>query len=184
MREKAMNAMPKRQAVSLGQFVRTRRWELGISQEQLAERISGDDDYVRQSEISRLETGRVSLPRRDRLERLAAALGVSLGDLLVRSGWNGAERAFELHEPEAQDGRLEQPTSMSPPAWLVEDAEDESEAERHAARARQRSLAERNRQLFDANRRAFEQSQRQFEQQVARFSGRGPVTECLVSEDD
>lgn len=83
------------QRCSLGATIRARRLELGWSQEELAERISTDDEYVRQSEISRIESGRVTLPRRRRLEMLAAALDIPLGELLARSGWAGAEHAFD-----------------------------------------------------------------------------------------
>jgi transcriptional regulator with XRE-family HTH domain len=69
---------------SLGTFIRERRQDLGLTQEQLAERIG---DTFRQAEVSRLEHDRISLPRRDRLAAVAAALEVSLGELLVRSGW-------------------------------------------------------------------------------------------------
>lgn len=79
----------------LGSVIRKRRLELGISQEQLAELVSADGEYVRQSEISRLECGRVGLPRRERLERIAAALGMSIGELLERSGWNAAAICFD-----------------------------------------------------------------------------------------
>jgi transcriptional regulator with XRE-family HTH domain len=74
--------------VTLGQFIATRRRSLGLSQEDLAERLG---EHVKQSEISRLETDRVILPRRLRLEQLARALDVPLGELLLRSGWVGAE---------------------------------------------------------------------------------------------
>lgn len=73
---------------TLGAYVRRRRIELGLTQEQLAEQIG---DGVRQADISRLENDRVVLPRRDRLERIADALDVPLGHLLVRSGWTGAD---------------------------------------------------------------------------------------------
>jgi transcriptional regulator with XRE-family HTH domain len=46
---------------------------------------------VRQAEISRLENDRIVLPRRQRLEQIAAALDVPIGVLLARSGWVGAE---------------------------------------------------------------------------------------------
>lgn len=62
--------------------------ELGLTQEELAERVG---EGVRQSEISRLEHGRVTLPRRHRLEQIAAALDVSMGDLMVRTGWMDEE---------------------------------------------------------------------------------------------
>jgi transcriptional regulator with XRE-family HTH domain len=69
---------------SLGTFIRERRQELGLTQEQLAERIG---DTFRQAEVSRLEHDRITLPRRDRLAAVAAALEVTLGELLIRSGW-------------------------------------------------------------------------------------------------
>jgi len=69
---------------TLGEFIRARRMELGLTQEALAARVGGD---MRQAEISRLEHDRVTLPRRERMEALAAALEVSLGDLFVSTGW-------------------------------------------------------------------------------------------------
>jgi transcriptional regulator with XRE-family HTH domain len=79
---------------ALGSVIKARRIELGWTQEQLAERISADGEYVRQSEISRIENGRIALPRRERLERLAQVLELPLGELLARSGWAGAEPHF------------------------------------------------------------------------------------------
>jgi transcriptional regulator with XRE-family HTH domain len=77
--------------VTLGTIIRKRRLELGLTQEQLAERISAHGEFVRQSEISRIESGAVGLPRRARLERIAAALDVPLGELLAHSGWSHAD---------------------------------------------------------------------------------------------
>jgi transcriptional regulator with XRE-family HTH domain len=68
----------------LGKYVRERRQDLGLTQEELAARIGGT---ATQAEISRLERGSVAFPRRSRLEALAVALEVSLGALLVNSGW-------------------------------------------------------------------------------------------------
>jgi transcriptional regulator with XRE-family HTH domain len=76
--------MGSRMPASLGTFIRERRQDLGLTQEQLAERLG---DTVRQAEISRLEKDRILLPRRERLTAIAAALEVSLGELLVRTGW-------------------------------------------------------------------------------------------------
>lgn len=73
---------------TLGQAIRERRIELGLTQEQLAERIG---DSVRQSEISRLERDHITLPRRSRLELIAGALDLPVGVLLAHSGWAGAE---------------------------------------------------------------------------------------------
>jgi transcriptional regulator with XRE-family HTH domain len=81
---------------TLGVVIRRRRQELGWTQEELAERISTDDEYVRQSEISRIENGKTELPRRERLVRLAEVLDLPLGELLARSGWAGAEEHFRV----------------------------------------------------------------------------------------
>lgn len=86
------------EACSLGTVIRTRRRDLGLTQEQLAERIGGG---VRQAEISRLESDRVTLPRQERLKRIAAALELPIGELLARAGWTGAEIAFAPSEPTA-----------------------------------------------------------------------------------
>ena len=96
---------------TLGDAIRTRRRELGWSQEDLAKRIAdhGDEGF-RQSDVSRLERGKVTLPRRERLEHIAAVLGLSLGDLLARSGWTGATSAFpgeRAQNSTGQDARLD-----------------------------------------------------------------------------
>ncbi len=57
-------------------------------------------DGVRQAEISRLERDRVTLPRRQRLEQIARALDVPIGELLVRSGWAGAGQIDETASPD------------------------------------------------------------------------------------
>ncbi|HEX5500742.1 MAG TPA: helix-turn-helix transcriptional regulator [Thermomicrobiales bacterium] len=77
---------------TLGDVIRRRRLDLGWSQEELAVRASSTHDDVRQSDISRLELGKVGLPRRARLTRIAAALDLPLGELLERSGWMGTTR--------------------------------------------------------------------------------------------
>jgi CheY-like chemotaxis protein len=79
---------------SLGTLIRRRRVALGLSQEALAARASDDHDEVRQADISRLELGKVGLPRRARWLRLAAALDLAPGALLARSGWFGADEAL------------------------------------------------------------------------------------------
>lgn len=79
-------------SANLGDIIRKRRLELSLTQEQLSERISADNEYVRQSDISNLERGRVQLPRRQRLQRIAAALDLPLGQLLALSGWVEADR--------------------------------------------------------------------------------------------
>jgi hypothetical protein len=41
-----------------------------------------------------LESDRITLPRRQRLERIASALNVTIGELLAGAGWTGANDAF------------------------------------------------------------------------------------------
>jgi transcriptional regulator with XRE-family HTH domain len=84
----------------LGATIRDRRRELGWSQEELAERVRETGGRMRQSDVSRLEQGRVVLPHADRLGGIAAALGLPVGELLARSGWTGAESAFAAAAPE------------------------------------------------------------------------------------
>jgi two-component system alkaline phosphatase synthesis response regulator PhoP len=69
---------------SLGEAIRLRRLDLGMSQEELAERIGPD---VRQSDVSRLERGKILFPRLERLNQIASALGMSVGALLIEAGW-------------------------------------------------------------------------------------------------
>ena len=102
-------------ATTLGTFIRQRRQDLGLTQEQLAEAIG---DHVNQSDISRLERDRITLPRRERLEQLAAALDVSLGDLLARTGWlKAGDSMDQVLDREA----TAQPASSIPPAPLAPD---------------------------------------------------------------
>ena len=73
---------------SLGEAIRLRRLDLGMSQEELAEQIGPD---VRQSDVSRLERGKIVFPRLERLNQIASALGLSVGALLTDAGWFTAE---------------------------------------------------------------------------------------------
>ncbi|MEZ4665727.1 MAG: helix-turn-helix transcriptional regulator [Thermomicrobiales bacterium] len=82
---------------SLGEAIRLRRLELGMSQEELAERIGPD---VRQSDVSRLERGRILFPRHERLHQIASALGISVGALLVEAGWFSDEDSERIAVPE------------------------------------------------------------------------------------
>lgn len=73
-------------SATLGTVVRSRRMLLGLTQEDLAERIG-----ARQSDVSRLECDMIALPRSERLRALAAALGMTPGELLQAAGWIGAD---------------------------------------------------------------------------------------------
>lgn len=80
---------------SLGAAIKARRRQLGWSQEELAQRVAACGDVTfRQSDVSRLECGKIALPHRDRLAHIATVLGLSIGELLARSGWAGADAAF------------------------------------------------------------------------------------------
>lgn len=111
------------ECISLGALIRQRRLELGWTQEELAGRISTDDEYVRQSEISRIESGRTELPRRERLHRLGEVLGLPLGELLARSGWAGADLHFQ------QNGIADSVSDNAPSPGHV--AEEIADLERH-----------------------------------------------------
>jgi transcriptional regulator with XRE-family HTH domain len=87
--------MPSPRDLTLGQFIRANRLALGLTQEQLAERLG---DNVRQSHISQLEQDVVKFPRRERLEAIAEALNVTLGDLLISTGWLDVEHAALIEQ--------------------------------------------------------------------------------------
>lgn len=123
-------------AATLGQIIRERRADLNLTQEELAERVGPG---VRQSEISRLERNRVTLPRRQRLEQLAEALDIPVGVLLARSGWVGAE-AIDVQAPEPDEEPVEDAATAGPATARGEaagDAEDFTivfeDLDRHAA---------------------------------------------------
>ncbi len=107
---------------SLGTAILQRRMELGLTQAALAERVATCGDWgFRQSDISRLERGIVTLPHFTRMRSLAAALELPVGELLAKSGWTGAEGAFPADglqragqgpaEPEATGDKQEHQSS-------------------------------------------------------------------------
>lgn len=143
-------------ASSLGRAILARRRELGLTQEQLAQRVvEAGDVAFRQSDVSRLESGRVTLPRRDRLERLARALGLAPGELLVRSGWAGADALrpleFEVGSDPLRSSGL---TPGSPAAPRRASARDprlrEAITRAEQTRARSEELLRRCRELWGA----------------------------------
>ena len=119
----------------MGAYIRERRQRLGLSQEELAERVGG---AYSQSDISRLERGHIGLPRLSTIVRLAAALEVSVGDLLIAAGW------FD-------DGYVarDSDTSGEPDAGGFEAALVEIAAELDAIRELERQAASRSRHLLD-----------------------------------
>ncbi len=65
-------------ARGLGQTLRTRREELGLSQRQLAAQAGVND-----ATIVRIEHGEFNAPAPDKLSRIAAALGLPLADVFA-----------------------------------------------------------------------------------------------------
>jgi transcriptional regulator with XRE-family HTH domain len=74
--------MNEDQAKSLGQFLRRRRQELGLSKRQLAALAR-----MRDSTIVRIERGEFIAPRPDKLARIATALHLSLADVFARAAY-------------------------------------------------------------------------------------------------
>ncbi|MDQ3657056.1 MAG: helix-turn-helix domain-containing protein [Chloroflexota bacterium] len=65
-----------------------------MTQPDLAARVNRLGGDMRQSGISRLERGQVTLPRSHRLQQIAEALDITPGELLARGGWSGADSPF------------------------------------------------------------------------------------------
>lgn len=105
---------------TLGHVIRARRIELGLTQEELAERVG---ESVRQSDISRMERDYVMLPRRERLEALAAALEVTPGFLLMQSGWITPEQGSRQDLPGEHDPSA--PTPLPTPGSGTAEGADE-----------------------------------------------------------
>jgi len=93
---------------SLGQAVRHHRMELGLTQAELAERMTCN---VLQSDISRIERGYLPWPRPDLLYGLAAALSMSPLQLVMSSGW--------MSEEEYQHYRSLRPLAAEKPLALL-----------------------------------------------------------------
>jgi transcriptional regulator with XRE-family HTH domain len=70
--------MNQERAKRLGQFLRARREELGLSARHLARAVG-----VRDSTIMRLERGAYAAPAADKLARIAGQLGLELADVFA-----------------------------------------------------------------------------------------------------
>ena len=66
--------------MGIGNLIKLRRTELGMSQEELAEKCG----YTNRSTISRIEIGNRDVPVKQ-LKKIAAALGMSMEDLVVET---------------------------------------------------------------------------------------------------
>jgi transcriptional regulator with XRE-family HTH domain len=130
---------------ALGRLIKDRRRELGWSQEALAARVVAQGDGTfRQSDVSRLELGKVDFPRRERLRHIAAALGLSLGELLAASGWDGAQTAFAPPAPVLASRAATEP---APEAGWVWQRLRTAIAQAQATRCETRALLARSRAL-------------------------------------
>ena len=94
----------------VGPVVRARRIALGLTQADLAAQIG---DGVRQTDISRIESGVVDPPRGVSLERLAAVLGLACDELHAGPGWVNADRRV------SPDGSKDRPTSTTGPEKVI-----------------------------------------------------------------
>jgi transcriptional regulator with XRE-family HTH domain len=101
----------------LGNYIRERRQDLGLTQEELAARMGGT---ASQAEISRLERGTIHFPRRSRLDALAVALEVSLGTLLMESGWMTSDEGITLDAAPTTQTRLDPPATEAMLADVVQ----------------------------------------------------------------
>ncbi len=77
-----------------------------MSQEELAELIGPD---VRQSDVSRLERGKILFPRLERLNQIAAALGLSVGALLIEAGWFTDEESVRIAQSDRSEPSIDAP---------------------------------------------------------------------------
>ena len=84
---------------TLGATIRSKRIAKGMSQAELAA-CAG----LTSPGVSRIETGRIALPREAGLKALARCLDLNPGELLELSGWPG----IEIHETELNEavGRM------------------------------------------------------------------------------
>jgi CheY-like chemotaxis protein/DNA-binding Xre family transcriptional regulator len=98
-----------------------------MSQEELAEQIGPD---VRQSDVSRLERGKILFPRLERLNQIASALGMSIGALLIEAGWFSDDESASLAVSASTENHREtsivvaddEPISLEAIAALLEDS--------------------------------------------------------------
>ena len=79
--------MTTKNASRLGTYLAKRRHQLGLSQDEVAERAG-----VRGSTVTRLEHGVIANPMPDTLQRLATALEVSFEELFALIGYTDADR--------------------------------------------------------------------------------------------
>lgn len=78
------------EATKLGDVIRNRRLELGLTQKELEQRAGLHQEWV-----SMVERGRVKHPRTTHLQRLADALDMDARDLVVAASYTKSRQAAE-----------------------------------------------------------------------------------------
>lgn len=86
----------KKLAGTVGATVAAKRKQLGLSQEQLAEKIG-----IQQESLSRMEKGTIS-PKFERLRQIAEALQCSVADLFREADEDATDRAATIADQLAQ----------------------------------------------------------------------------------
>lgn len=164
---------------SLGSAIRARREELGLTQEELADRVAAlGDETLRQSDISRIERGQVRLPRLPRLEMIAEALGFDVGSLLIAAGWLGAERARPAATAQEESNTAAMNSATEPPQYS------------RVLEAYEQSIRNAYDQLVEspvgalATHEQFERRKSQFEEMVRRFERVRDEFERMQTEQD
>lgn len=95
-RARSVQPIPQSDPPSIGAIVRETRLRRNMTQADLAACVG-----CMPSDISRIESGHVTLPRRARIEAIAQCLKVSSGQLLAASGFTDFDTFAESIDPEA-----------------------------------------------------------------------------------
>jgi len=101
--------MNQERSERLGEFLRARREELGLSARHLARAVD-----VRDSTIMRLERGAYAAPAADKLARIAEQLKLELADVfalaeyVVPSSLPALPHYLKLRYPALQDGHIDE----------------------------------------------------------------------------
>lgn len=151
---------------ALGAVIRNQRARLGLTQEELADRMAElGDTNIRQSDISRIERGQVQLPHFDRLRWLSETLDMTIGELFVRAGWIQIDEVIKVLGEEVgyqYDSTEFQPLAGNSPQGSPVDAtthSDENTRPDHEHFERHRSEFERVRELYEHAKAEHEQHQ-------------------------
>lgn len=102
-----------------GDLIKSRRTELGLTIEELAERAWGSGD--RKSDISRIEQGKVGEPRAKTVATLAEALAITQTELqALRKEMRDVNRADDPDEDDAGSLKAEPPKIIKHIRWFLD----------------------------------------------------------------